>query len=246
MNNTAHTIHYKQLPNGRLANLQEWTPDAAQYLARTQQLTLTDKHWEIINLMRDFYAQFNISPVRKLLLKHIREKLGTEKANNDYLNELFPGDVLIQGTLIAGLPLPLLDMKINPADHPAPYNESHKAPCNVKHFVDQFEMDGQTYKLTFHGNLQDGSQWNEKVTEFMAKKEGITLTDEHWELIAFLRQFYFKYGITPMVKLLQKHLSKKLGKEKGSEDYLYNLFPEGSARQGLRIAGLPESQGCID
>ncbi len=246
MTNTAHNIHYELLANGQLANLQEWTTDAANYLAHNQGIELSDAHWEIIKLMRDFYQEFNISPVKKLLIKHIREKLGDEKATEDYLNKLFPGNVLKQGTLIAGLPTPLLDTDISTSHASSNLQQTLKPRRNVKHFLDQFELDGEVFKLTFHGNLVDMSQWNEKVAEHMAKKEGIQLTDDHWEVLNFLREFYVKYEITPMVRLLQKHLAKKLGKEKGSEKYLYNLFPDGPARQGSRIAGLPEPQGCID
>jgi len=246
MTNTVRNIHYELLPNGQLTHLQEWTPEAAAYLAQTQHLELSDAHWDIINLMRDFYAEFNISPVHKLLIKNIREKLGEDKASDEYLNTLFPGNTLLQGTLIAGLPTPLLDTDISASERLSGLKNTLKPQRNVKHFLDQFEMDGQIFKLSFHGNLIEISQWNEKVAEHIASQEGITLTDDHWEVLQFLRAFYFKYGITPMVKLLQKHLRKKLGEEKGSEEYLYNLFPDGPARQGSRIAGLPEPQGCID
>ena len=247
MTNTVRDIHFELSANGQLANLQDWTPEAAAYLAHTQHIELSNEHWEILNLMRNFYTEYNISPIKKLLIKNIIEKLSADKAEDDYLNKLFPGNVLLQGTLIAGLPAPLLDTDVMNRSQPLTHLKSNLIPKrNVKHYVDQFEMDGQTFKLTFHGNLVDMSQWNEKVAEYMAKKEDLTLTDDHWEVMNFLREFYFKYEITPMVRLLQKHITKTLGKEKGNEKYLYNLFPEGPARQGSRLAGLPEPQGCID
>ncbi|GMQ87134.1 MAG: hypothetical protein BMS9Abin08_0332 [Gammaproteobacteria bacterium] len=246
MSNATKNAHFTRLSNGRLADIREWNEDAAQYLAQTQGIELTDKHWEIIHLMRDFYAEFNISPIQKLLIKNIKEKLGNDKATDDWLNQLFPDGVLTQGTLIAGLPIPLLDAEIDRPVHPPRSAEARTTPQSVRHFVDQFELNSQTFRLSFHGNLLDSSQWSEEVAEFMAKKEGVALTDEHWEVIRFLRQFYFKYGITPMVKLLKKHMAKQLGKEKSSEAHLYNLFPDGPSRQGSRIAGLPEPQGCIN
>ena len=196
MTNTVRDIHYELSANGQLANLQDWTPEAAAYLAHTQHIELSDAHWDIINLMRDFYTEFNISPIRKLLNKNIREKLSADKATDDYLNKLFPGNVLLQGTLIAGLPAPLLDMDVD-TSQPLSHLKSTLTPKrNVKHYVDQFEMDGQVFKLTFHGNLADMSQWNEKVAEHMAQKEDLTLTEDHWEVINFLRDFYFKYEIS--------------------------------------------------
>jgi len=81
---------------------------------------------------------------------------------------------------------------------------------------------------------------------FLAKKEGIHLIDEHWKLILYLREYYFKFGITPMVKLLTDYLKEVTNDRLVNVDHLYTLFPDGPARQGSRIAGLPLPQGCID
>ena len=80
----------------------------------------------------------------------------------------------------------------------------------------------------------------------MAEGEGIELSEEHWEVLNFLREFYFTYGISPMVKILMKYMAEDLGPERASREHLYTLFPKGPSRQGSRIAGLPEPQGCID
>ncbi len=49
-----------------------------------------------------------------------------------------------------------------------------------------------------------------------------------------------------MVKILMKYMAEDIGPERASREHLYQLFPKGPARQGSRIAGLPEPQGCID
>ena len=77
----------------------------------------------------------------------------------------------------------------------------------------------------------------------LAEKEGITLTDDHWDTINYLRSYYFQFGIAPMVKLLMDGLRETRGEKAATEKYLYVLFPGGPARQGSRIAGLPEPQG---
>ncbi|MCW9032542.1 MAG: TusE/DsrC/DsvC family sulfur relay protein [Gammaproteobacteria bacterium] len=114
------------------------------------------------------------------------------------------------------------------------------------HFVDSFEFEGKKFEVTSLGNLVDLHRWNSHVANYMAQKEGIELTEDHWEVIEFLREFYFTYGISPMVKIIMKHIEEDIGKEKANKEYLYSLFPKGPARQGTRIAGLPEPQGCID
>lgn len=227
--------------NGELKNVADWTPDVAIALAEKEGLVLRDAHFEIINIMRDYYDQFNIAPIRKLLKKDIAEMLSELKANDDYLISLFPGGVMHQGLRIAGLPRAVLDAEIEPA---ARVKMATK-PADVKHFVSEFEFSGKVYRVYSKGNLVDSSEWTEALADFLADREDIKLTEDHWCVIRFLRKFYFKYGITPMVKLLVKHLSRETDR-RFTEDELYTLFPEGPSRQGSRIAGLPEPQGCID
>lgn len=243
-------VTHELLADGRLANNEEWNEDVAASLAEKDGITLTHNHWEIINLMRDFYKQYNISPIRKLLQKAIIEKFDEKKASNDYLNSLFQNGVLIEGSKIAGIPVPMLDAELNESDR---HNLAKKVstrskvdPSLASHFVDKFDYNGQIYQVTNKGNLKDASQWNEEIAAHMASKEGITLSDEHWEVINYSRKFYFEYGMAPMVRLLMKYMKEHCGPEKSSEDYLYKLFPQGPSRQGCRIAGLPEPQGCYD
>lgn len=227
--------------SGDLQNIADWNPDIAKALAAKEGVTLHDAHFEIFHIMRDYYDQFNISPIRKLLKKDIAEMLSDLKANDDYLISLFPGGVMHQGLHIAGLPKSRLDAEIEPVTHVQAVGEQK----NIKHFVSEFKFSGKSYRVYAKGNLVDPSEWTEDLAGFLAEKEGIQLTADHWLVLKFMRTFYFKYGITPMVKLLVKHLVRETN-QKFSEEALYSLFPEGPARQGSRIAGLPEPQGCMD
>ncbi|VAW95235.1 hypothetical protein MNBD_GAMMA23-1678, partial [hydrothermal vent metagenome] len=177
---------------GGLENAADWTPDVAKELAEKEDLTLRDSHFEIINIMRDYYDQFNISPIRKLLKKDIAEMLSDLKANDDYLISLFPGGAMHQGLRIAGLPQSRLDAEIEPVTRVQVVSEQK----DIKHFVSEFEFSGKTYRVYAKGNLVDPSEWSEELAEFLAKKEGITLMNDHWVVLNFMRTFYFKYGIT--------------------------------------------------
>jgi tRNA 2-thiouridine synthesizing protein E len=234
----------KLLPDGRLVDISTWTPEIAELIAKHEGLTLNQEHWAIIELMRDFYHRYNISPVAGLLKKNIKRQLGTEFASDDHLDSLFPDNVLTQGTRIAGLPVPLLDAEIDSARHhdidAIADDEAHS------HFTHDFNFEGRTIKVYPSGNLVNPSDWNETMAIFLAKKEDIELIDEHWKIIRYLREYYFKYGITPMVKLLVDNLRRISHDRMVNTDHLYTLFPEGPARQGSRIAGLPMPQGCID
>ncbi|MDO9601668.1 MAG: TusE/DsrC/DsvC family sulfur relay protein, partial [Rhodocyclaceae bacterium] len=87
--------------------------------------------------------------------------------------------------------------------------------------------------------------WNEEVGKFLAQQESINLTDAHWEVINFLRDYYTEFQIAPAVRVLTKAIGKKLGADKGNSQYLYELFPYGPAKQACKIAGLPKPTGCV-
>ncbi len=236
----AKALDYHLTRDGRLADLGQWNEDIAESLALREGIVLTAEHWEVLSVMRLFYQEYNVSPVRKLLKKAVADRLGPEKATDAYLDQLFPGDVQIQGTRIAGIPEPLLDQEVEQrASKDALRNDSGPG-------LQTFEFDGQVYQAHASGNLVDPSVWSESLGKYLAEREGIELTPEHWEVIRFLRGFYFQYGITPMVKLLVKHMQDQDGDERINESFLYELYPGGPSRQGSRIAGLPEPQGCID
>ena len=228
--------------NGRLANLAEWTPDVARALAREEGLELSDAHWDIIKLMREYYATYNIPPIRKLLKREIARKFGPERATDEAIDALFPGGVTFQGTRIAGLPVPMLDAEREQSSQLRKTTSTSATP----HYRDSFEFKGRQIKVYPSGNLVNLEDWNEELAEHLARKEGIELTEAHWTVLRYLRKFYFQYGITPMVKILMKHMGEELGQEASDRDTLYRLFPGGPSRQGSRIAGLPLPQGCID
>ena len=91
---------------GFLKNISDWTPDVAHLLAESEGITLTEEHWEIINLLRDFYQQFEISPAMRILVKTAKTSLGDEKGNSIHLMKLFPGSPAKLASKIAGLPKP--------------------------------------------------------------------------------------------------------------------------------------------
>lgn len=107
------------------------------------------------------------------------------------------------------------------------------------------EVDGKSYETDEEGYLADLSQWDEKVAVALAQSEGLDMSDNHWEVVNFLREYYSEYQIAPAVRVLTKAIGKKLGKDKGNSKYLYELFPYGPAKQACKIAGLPKPTGCV-
>jgi len=230
-------------PDGRLEHTSDWTPELAEILAEKEGLVLTDQHWNVINAMREYYQEFNISPILKLLRRELSKKHGPELATVDVLNKLFPNGVQQQGSRLAGIPLAHLDAELDEAKRV----QSVKTNKNdAKHFNDQFDFNGKAIKVYASGNLANMEDWSEELAVVLAEKEGIQLSTEHWTIVNFLRKFYFQYGVAPMVKILIKHMAEEFGADKVNKEQMYELFPRGPAKQGSRIAGLPSPQGCID
>jgi len=108
-----------------------------------------------------------------------------------------------------------------------------------------FEIDGKTIETDDDGYLVDLNEWNEDVAKYIAELEGVDLTEQHWEVINFLRNYYNEYNIAPAIKILIKEMKKMFGPEKGNSAYLYDLYPAGPALQACKIAGLPKPTGCV-
>jgi tRNA 2-thiouridine synthesizing protein E len=108
-----------------------------------------------------------------------------------------------------------------------------------------YELNGQTIEHDEEGFITDVSQWTKELADYLAEKENIKMTPEHWEVVNFLRGYYNEYQIAPAIRVLVKQMKVAFGPEKGNNKYLYELFPYGPAKQACKIAGLPKPTGCI-
>ena len=104
---------------------------------------------------------------------------------------------------------------------------------------------GKEIELDEEGFLTNLADWNKDVADYLAIEEKVEMTESHWEVIDFLREYYDEYQIAPAVRVLTKAIGKKLGADKGNNKYLYELFPYGPAKQACKIGGLPKPTGCI-
>ena len=107
------------------------------------------------------------------------------------------------------------------------------------------EVNGKQLEVDEEGYLANLNDWEPEVATVMAKADGTELSENHWEVINFLREYYEEYQIAPAVRVLTKAIGKKLGKDKGNSKYLYELFPYGPAKQACKYAGLPKPTGCV-
>ena len=90
------------------------------------------------------------------------------------------------------------------------------------------------------GFMATPEEWNETVAAAIATTEGVDegLTEEHWKVVNYLRDYYLKFGVAPMIRKLCKETGFKLNK-------IYELFPSGPAKGACKVAGLPKPTGCV-
>jgi TusE/DsrC/DsvC family sulfur relay protein len=102
-----------------------------------------------------------------------------------------------------------------------------------------YESKGKVYEVDEDGFLQDPNLWSDEVARDFMCTEGIgDLTEDHWKVIHYIRNYYLQFGIAPMVRKLCKQTGFSL-KE------IYNMFPSGPAKGACKLAGLPKPTGCV-
>lgn len=111
--------------------------------------------------------------------------------------------------------------------------------------VNQITYQDKQIATDHQGYLKHVSDWNEGIAKIIANKEEIELTEAHWEVILFVRDFYLEFKTSPAIRILVKAVGQKLGADKGNSKYLYTLFPMGPAKQATKIAGLPKPAKCL-
>ena len=89
------------------------------------------------------------------------------------------------------------------------------------------------------GYLYDPELWTPELAHLLATEEGLTLSDEHWIVISFIREWHDDHGITPDIRHVAKHLAVKYGVDKkAGKAKIFELFPYGYVKQACKIAGM--------
>jgi tRNA 2-thiouridine synthesizing protein E len=100
-------------------------------------------------------------------------------------------------------------------------------------------------ETTEQGFLLNPAEWNEDVAERLAELNHIKLSDEHWEIILFMRRYYQQFKHLPNARVFTKAIAKELGEAKGNSRYLHRLFPDGPLKYTCKLAGLPKPPTCL-
>lgn len=102
------------------------------------------------------------------------------------------------------------------------------------------EVKGKKIETNEEGFLINHKDWAKEVAELLAKEgEGVeALTEDHWAVINYIRNYYLEKNLAPMVRKICKTTGFQL-------KYIYELFPSGPAKGACKVAGLPKPDGCV-
>jgi len=88
-------------------------------------------------------------------------------------------------------------------------------------------------ELDLEGFLVDTKKWTEEVAEILAQDEVPGgLTENHWIVMAYMRQYYLEYRSAPPIRMIARRTGFSLQR-------LKELFPKGLLNTAWRYAGLP-------
>ncbi|MGI9316180.1 MAG: TusE/DsrC/DsvC family sulfur relay protein [bacterium] len=103
-------------------------------------------------------------------------------------------------------------------------------------------VDGKEVETSENGYLENPDEWTEDIATALATSQGLTLTQQHWDVVNYLRSEYFdNNGNQPNNRVMAKAMGKLWPGEKVNASTLFELFPGTPSKQAGLIAGLPES-----
>jgi tRNA 2-thiouridine synthesizing protein E len=170
---------------------------------------LTEEHWAFIRYLRDKFLKEKTVPLVVYACADNNLRLSR-------LAFLFPTGYHRGACKIAGI------------------NYQFMFDCNPWITYESYSVLKSDYKLTEAGYLETFEQWNKRFASIVAEecrlKEG--LTDKHWRIVHYLREYYGRTKNIPTVFEACKENGIELAE-------LRKLFPGGYRRGACRIAGLP-------
>ncbi len=115
---------------------------------------------------------------------------------------------------------------------------------NTQNYIHYVVVEGKQIPTDQEGYIEDLDDWSEGYTHAIAEKEGLELTDEHWQVIGYIRDYIEEHQTQPQVRDMIKYFRKTWGKERGNNRYLHDIFPMGGPqKQGNRLAGIHRTRG---
>ena len=196
-----------------LSDFRSWDENYARGMAPKVGIIggLSEDHWKIIRFVRDTFKDSGRCPL-------VYETCRMNRLHLQELKTLFPSGYLRGVCKLAGVT----------------YKEGYLDQSGLEEFAEQITSPSQSksYEIDLHGFLINPSQWDEQFALARAHELKMPkLTDQHWNLIRFLRSSFEKNNVVPNV--YEACESNSIGIEE-----LERLFPDGYHRGAVKIAGL--------
>jgi tRNA 2-thiouridine synthesizing protein E len=125
------------------------------------------------------------------------------------------------------------------------YREDAKESANpYAIYTKKLVVDGREVLTDPEGYILNMDEWSEGFALAQAAAEGLTLTQEHWDVIHFIREYYEEHNVQAQVRDMIRHFRTAWGPDHGNNHYLHDMFPMGGPqKQGNRIAGIRKTKG---
>ncbi|MCB1504981.1 MAG: TusE/DsrC/DsvC family sulfur relay protein [Hyphomicrobiaceae bacterium] len=105
--------------------------------------------------------------------------------------------------------------------------------------ISELNVAGRLIHLDEHGFLVDPEEWDADVARTLALQQGIELTEDHWDVIAFMREFLTEHGVAADARFVMRFLDERATAQgKSGRELLFELFPYGYVGQACRISGM--------
>jgi len=110
--------------------------------------------------------------------------------------------------------------------------------------IRRLRVGGRDIETDSEGYLRNLDDWCEDFVRAQAQAEDLALSEEHWQVVQFLRSYYAEHGVQAQVRAMIRHFAQAWGPQRGNNHYLHQIFPRGGPqKQGNRLAGLLRTKG---
>ncbi len=105
------------------------------------------------------------------------------------------------------------------------------------------DNDGRELQVDSEGYLVDPDSWDNAAAEQLAAAEQVTLSEEHWQVIEFMRRYYDVHQVAADARFVIKFMAEEMGMGRRARNQLFALFPYGYVQQACKIAGMKRPRG---
>ncbi len=104
--------------------------------------------------------------------------------------------------------------------------------------ADYIEYKAKKIAIDEDGYMLAEDEWDRELADHIASKYKLKLTEDHWWVIDFIRNYYHENEFLPNIRVVVNALRRAGFTEKAKDRYLFELFPKTPIRLACKIAGL--------